>query len=329
MGLVTLARLPALVDPGLLVPDPTARQPGSAAFLSLLAQPRVVLALTGTVFGAVCQGFVESFLESHLALFGLSVTQVGVSFLAMSVPYMLATPVWGWLGDTRLPPQFISPAGNFIILVSLLLVGPAAYLPLQPDYLLTEVGLAGLGVGTAATLTATFALAQQAANPDGDKSAQSVISGLWTSAFAFGQFRVSIVGPDGKNKTLSLCRKLSGADSGRAAGGLAGVYGDHAGAAGVGGGDAGGGQLGVAGPARQAEQLRQAAVSVPSNGLRGFTEYPLRENKLCWRVSDRITAPSRGLRQPAALHLFSILGLYKLTIVAQPKFNKPILLWFL
>jgi len=43
----------------------------------------VVLALVGTMFGAVCQGFIESFLEEFLAIFGLSVAQIGVSFLGM------------------------------------------------------------------------------------------------------------------------------------------------------------------------------------------------------------------------------------------------------
>ena len=41
----------------------------------------VGLALVGTMFGAVCQGFIESFLEEYLAIFGLSVAQIGVSFL--------------------------------------------------------------------------------------------------------------------------------------------------------------------------------------------------------------------------------------------------------
>ena len=120
-----------------------------------------------------------------------------VPMLAMSVPYMLATPLWGWLADTNLLPELISPAGNLLILGSLVLIGPASYTTLPPDFLLTEVGLGILGVGTAATLTATFCLAQKHAlnaahcTPE---EAHSVISGLWTSAFAFGNFLGPTVG---------------------------------------------------------------------------------------------------------------------------------------
>jgi len=46
-----------------------------------LKDPGVLLALVGTMFGAVCQGFIETFLEEYLAIFGLSVSQIGVSFL--------------------------------------------------------------------------------------------------------------------------------------------------------------------------------------------------------------------------------------------------------
>jgi len=198
VGVLTIWRLPRLVNQEIL--ESSTSTPAHSSISSLkemISDPGVVLALTGTVFGAVCQGFIETFLESYLALFGLSVSQIGVSFLAMSVPYMLATPLWGWLADTNLLPELISPAGNLLILGSLVLIGPASYTTLPPDFLLTEVGLGILGVGTAATLTATFCLAQKHAlnaahcTPE---EGHSVISGLWTSAFAFGNFLGPTVG---------------------------------------------------------------------------------------------------------------------------------------
>jgi predicted MFS family arabinose efflux permease len=62
--------------------------------------------------------------------------------------------------------------------------------------MLTEVGLGMLGVGTAATLTATFSLVQKHALvvlglAGEDQEASSLVSGLWTAAFALGNF----VGP--------------------------------------------------------------------------------------------------------------------------------------
>ena len=60
----------------------------------MLSSPGVLVALTGTVFGAVCQGFIETFLEEYLAIFGLSVSQIGVSFLGnYTLDYVLID--WG------------------------------------------------------------------------------------------------------------------------------------------------------------------------------------------------------------------------------------------
>ena len=115
----------------------------------------------------------------------------------MSVPYMISTPIWGYLVDAWVQPEYISPIGNGLIAISLILIGPIQYLNTIPSYSLTEGGLALLGVGTAATLTATFALTQKHAVrrlPDLDEDGSSVISSLWTSAFALGNFLGPTVG---------------------------------------------------------------------------------------------------------------------------------------
>jgi len=190
VGLAIIYRLPKLMDSDL---DAQPDKPSAATynFVILLKSPGVLVALLGTIFGAVCQSFIETFLEEYLAIFGLSVTQIGVSFLAMSVPYMLATPLWGWLVDSHLQPEIISPVGNVLIIASMFLIGPVQYLNLLPNYELTELGLGLIGVGTAATLTATFALTQKHAMlvlPNEEEDNSSIISGLWTSAFALGNF---------------------------------------------------------------------------------------------------------------------------------------------
>jgi len=177
------------VQPVNIPPTPSS----STSLLPLLSSPSVLLPLIGTVFGAVCQGFIETFLEEYLALFGLNVTQIGVSFLAMSVPYMLAFPAFGSL-VSAIPPVLVSIAGYILVFAAFLLVGPPSYLPIAPSLLLTEVGLGVLGIGTAATLAATFALAQQEAAKIVGDADHSVISGLWTAAFALGNFIGPTVG---------------------------------------------------------------------------------------------------------------------------------------
>lgn len=196
VGIIVIFRIPKLIDSNLEA-QPSKPEASTGQFITLLKSPGVLVALLGTMFGAVCQSFIETFLEEYLAIFGLSVTQIGVSFLAMSVPYMFATPVWGWLVDSHIQPEIISPIGNILIACSLLLIGPVQYLNLLPNYELTEIGLGLIGVGTAATLTATFALTQKHALlvlPNQDEDNSSIISGLWTSAFALGNFLGPTIG---------------------------------------------------------------------------------------------------------------------------------------
>jgi len=189
VGLIIIFRIPYLVKTSIETVDVPSQQESSQT--SFLRSPGIILALLGTVFGAVCQGFIETFLEEYLAIFGLTVSEIGISFLAMSIPYMIATPIWGWLVDNLIQPEFVSPIGHLIIASSLFLIGPVQYLNMLPNLLLTLVGLGLIGVGTAATLTATFALTQKHALllvPEQTDDNSSLISGIWTSAFALGNF---------------------------------------------------------------------------------------------------------------------------------------------
>ena len=51
----------------------------------------VLLALLGTVFSAVIQGFIESFLEEYLKIFNLSVTSIGLSFLCKLIILLIVS----------------------------------------------------------------------------------------------------------------------------------------------------------------------------------------------------------------------------------------------
>ena len=149
-----------------------------------LSNPAVLVTLVGTVFGAVSDSFVETFLEEHLAKFNLSVTQIGVSFLTMSTPLMVATPAFGWL-ILSIPPVALTLIGYIAVIGALTLVGPPAYLPISPSYLRTEVGLVVLGIGTAAICTSNFARVQRA---NEDTAHAATLCGLWTAAYALGNF---------------------------------------------------------------------------------------------------------------------------------------------
>ena len=60
-------------------------------FFRILRSKMVLLALLGTVFSAVIQGFIESFLEEYLKIFNLSVTSIGLSFLCKLIILLIVS----------------------------------------------------------------------------------------------------------------------------------------------------------------------------------------------------------------------------------------------
>ena len=83
----------------------------------VLRNPRVLQALSGTVFGASCQGLLEACLEPYLETFNLSITTIGLTFLGLSVPYFLASPIWGHTCDHWVNPKIIQPIGHVLVAV--------------------------------------------------------------------------------------------------------------------------------------------------------------------------------------------------------------------
>ena len=211
VSIFTLLRLPALLSrtslesssdpfkkPEDLVKSPTLNKSFHSYYSNsplspcrqALSNPAVLVTLVGTVFGAVSDSFVETFLEEHLANFDLSVVQLGATFLTMSTPLMLATPIFGWL-ILSIPPVALSLTGYIAVICALMLVGPPAYLPFSPSYLLTEIGLVVLGIGTAAISTSNFARVQ---HTNEDTAHSATLCGLWTAAYALGNFLGPSVG---------------------------------------------------------------------------------------------------------------------------------------
>ena len=84
-----------------------------------LSNPAVLVTRVGTVFGVVSDSFVETFLEEHLAKFDLSVVQIGATFLTMSMPLMVATPIFGWL-ILSVPPVALTLTGYTAVIGALM-----------------------------------------------------------------------------------------------------------------------------------------------------------------------------------------------------------------
>jgi len=158
-----------------------------------LAIPSVLLAITSVFSASIAIGTLSATLERHLALFNLSPLHIGIFFMMHGVAYALPNPFWGWMSDKYSPKIFIM-IGSFLLTLGFLLIGPVPLTGLSPSYELCVFSVIIAGVGLGAQLVAAFSEAQKSAVKKGfpdDISTYSLISSIWTSAFALGAF----VGP--------------------------------------------------------------------------------------------------------------------------------------
>lgn len=101
----------------------------------------------------------------------------------------MASPLWGYVCDHLIAPEYVQVVGSCTMCFGFALVGPAPYLPIPSSYPVIVIGLAFLGIGTAASLVASFSGALKAALSSSTSSGTfAAISGVWTSAFALGNF---------------------------------------------------------------------------------------------------------------------------------------------
>ena len=168
---------------------------GALGVLTFLAKPAISGALLTATMAAYTIGTIEATLSTFLELIPeMTVKVIAIEFLTMSLSSVLATPLAGWMCDTRMSPWLVSAGGCVLMFLCFSLIGPAPYLrPLLPLPSLTSVSLAlvAQGVGSAAVLVASFSCAQLSAVDAGLPAAsdtQAVVAGLFTSAFAAGNF---------------------------------------------------------------------------------------------------------------------------------------------
>ena len=100
----------------------------NVGLLTVLKNVKVIMALSGTVFGASVQGLLEANLEQFLEGFDLSINQIGYSFLGLSIPYFIVSPCWGYTCDHWVHPKIIQPLGHVVTTAGLLILAPVSYL---------------------------------------------------------------------------------------------------------------------------------------------------------------------------------------------------------
>uniref|UniRef100_U5EXX6 Putative mfs-type transporter n=1 Tax=Corethrella appendiculata TaxID=1370023 RepID=U5EXX6_9DIPT len=139
-------------------------------------------------------GFLSATLEPHLRQFNLNAVLLGVVFVINGGVYAMTAPLWGMMVDKFLNPKIAAFTGCVFVAIGFCIVGPASFIPLDTTFTLVVSGLVLHGLGIAAILVSTFTDALNTAIKKGlsdNIETYGLISGLWTSTFAFGAF----VGP--------------------------------------------------------------------------------------------------------------------------------------
>ncbi|XP_058823767.1 MFS-type transporter SLC18B1-like isoform X1 [Topomyia yanbarensis] len=161
---------------------------------SVLKIPGVLVSSLSICATSASIGFLSATLEPHLRQFDLSPILLGLVFVINGGIYALTAPAFGWTVDKFLNPKICSAAGCFLVVGAFLMIGPASFLPADTTLELVIIGLVLHGLGIAAVLVSGFTDSLRTAIAKGlpdSIETYGLISGLWTSTFAFGAF----VGP--------------------------------------------------------------------------------------------------------------------------------------
>jgi len=164
-----------------------------------LSKPGILIALFKVGSAACSLGFLQTTLEPHLSTLRpkLSSFQVGALFMVVGGTYGLSLPVWGLLCDSKLTknsPKFVEVVGAILITLGFLILGPFKYLPFKKSLVSIIIGMSVHGFGLGGSVVGGFSDAHKSALKYGFPDTidtYGLVSGLWTSFFAFGAF----VGP--------------------------------------------------------------------------------------------------------------------------------------
>jgi len=188
--------LPDTPEPPTLEADESAVKP---SIRNAVTKPGILIALFKVGSAACSLGFLQTTLEPHLSTLkpALSSFQVGALFMVVGGTYGLSLPLWGFLCDSKMTknsPKFVEVVGAILITAGFLILGPFKYLPFKKSLGSIIVGMSIHGFGLGASVVGGFSDAHKSAIKAGFPDTidtYGLVSGLWTSVFAFGAF----VGP--------------------------------------------------------------------------------------------------------------------------------------
>ncbi|CAL1297558.1 unnamed protein product [Larinioides sclopetarius] len=172
------------------VEDPAVVLTPSVSYKKLLSMPHVIVVCFILIIASQAQGFIDPTLEPHMRQYNLGKGAIGFLFFLMSGVYAISSPLIGWISGKMKNKYPIMIFGLLLITLSMLLIGPSKFLPIQGSIWLSLVALAMFGFSFAAAYVPTFESMFIAALNGGledDLNTYCVVSGLWTSVYSLGE----------------------------------------------------------------------------------------------------------------------------------------------
>ncbi|XP_041465048.1 MFS-type transporter SLC18B1-like [Lytechinus variegatus] len=144
--------------------------------------------------GSASFGFLDPTLSLHVEQFTQSAMVVGLLFLLSGGCYALSSPFWGWMAEKLNISRLMVIIGTIMSGGAFLLMGPSPLLNLPNELWIICLSLALCGIFLSASVICSFndylTSAMKNGFPD-DMSTQAVVSGIFSSLLALGNF----VGP--------------------------------------------------------------------------------------------------------------------------------------
>ncbi|XP_022246736.1 MFS-type transporter SLC18B1-like isoform X2 [Limulus polyphemus] len=136
-------------------------------YLHILKLPATILSILCVTLNVVADAFILITLSDHLQQFSLHPLEVGCVYLCLFISYAFSSPIAGRLADKLKLEYILQCVGSLVLVVSFMLIGPVAFLPLSPKVWLVTVGLLLKGFGAGPLISCSYSACLRSARQKG------------------------------------------------------------------------------------------------------------------------------------------------------------------
>jgi len=165
----------------------------------ILLCPGVLISCFGLIFAGSSWSWYAATLEPFLqAKYSLSSSQTGLCFTAFGAAYTIFNPILGYYSDKGMDGLLALVAGNTIIALAFLFLGPIPQLSMLSGHLWLTVASIGVqGFGSAFAYLGSLLYMMKSARDSGlpdTEQVSSMVSSLWVVSDCFGGYIGSTLG---------------------------------------------------------------------------------------------------------------------------------------